>query len=707
MLGATSKRVRQACSVESVDLWERLPPELLRTIVEASTSPERCYIQLLSLSHAIRQSIRGILRELSFRSDLFTPTITADALAALVGPCKSLRKLKFPVPDGWSDIDEATRAHWVDETFGGHTQLAVLTKFPPLSEPVVERILSHLPGLAELTASGHLAMSTRLLAALARSCPDLQVLRCSVPENAPPDFAVLAPLSGTLHEFDIESFLSSDESLAAFVGSLSAVTSLQLFCHCPPSVLKPIAAHLTKLELYVSVRSETDLSGLGLCRLESLDLNLSSRLLHPLAPRANHRVLSRLLAANQATLHILSLTLRNLSAADAPFLMAVLRALPHLTRLDLTLTITDCTLSALLPPDLVGRLEHLDLNIDTEDDWVADPVRITSSRLQYLCLRIEPDPELPGALTLQCPRLRTMKVNAQLNLTVAAPMPDLEVAAFSGDQLAVDPAWLLAGSSPRLRVLAGVRLTRPDLLASLCASGSLVRLKDLYLDVTRFPNPLVLRLPGQLEQLLLDIDVDDRPDAAGGPLPLLPVDLQVEAPGLCYFALGTHAAVPLSVRLCLHNCPNTLPDELTHLRYLFVDGDHDAATLLFGLLTRQGARLRKVTYLCGADAKLRAVWSQLMEALSGLPRLTSLSLAIPTDLCEVLPHLPIACPKLRRLYLTRFPDAAKVVLACPLLERITGIRDQPRQVEFALPAPNLGPQGLGEDEVMDEEDDEA
>ncbi|KAJ4462576.1 hypothetical protein PAPYR_555 [Paratrimastix pyriformis] len=85
----------------SGDLWFRLPPELRRAIVEASSCPLHVYIQLLGLSHAIRQSIRGTLHELSFPqpdpalADV-TPTITTDALAALVGPCKSLRKLALP-----------------------------------------------------------------------------------------------------------------------------------------------------------------------------------------------------------------------------------------------------------------------------------------------------------------------------------------------------------------------------------------------------------------------------------------------------------------------------------------------------------------------------------------------------------------------------------------------------------------------------------
>ncbi|KAJ4462585.1 hypothetical protein PAPYR_566 [Paratrimastix pyriformis] len=67
----------------------RVPSELLRAIVEASSCPLHAYIQMLSLSRAIRAGIQDALIELSFvASDPvlseITPTITTDALAALV-----------------------------------------------------------------------------------------------------------------------------------------------------------------------------------------------------------------------------------------------------------------------------------------------------------------------------------------------------------------------------------------------------------------------------------------------------------------------------------------------------------------------------------------------------------------------------------------------------------------------------------------------
>ncbi|KAJ4462524.1 hypothetical protein PAPYR_496 [Paratrimastix pyriformis] len=576
--------------------------------------------------------MRGIIHKMYFRSDLITPTITADALAALVGPCKSLRKLSFPIPDGWSDIDQDTRAHWWMRPLGD---------IPSWLFPV-SRISTWAP---------------RLLAALARSCPGLQVLRCGNIHDR--DLPALAPLSGVLRELDPRNFLCSDESLAAFVGSLSAVTSLRL-PRCPSAVLEPIASHLTTLELYDSLYEENNLPGPGFCRLEALTLVLEPESSLFLAP------LARLLAANQATLRSLSLTLGDLKADEAPSLVAALRALPRLTHLDL----------------------FLRLDITAED--AADPLRITSSSLQVLCATVlssEPDRCCPTFL--QCPRLHTM--------VMIAPSP-------------ANPAWLLAGS-PRLRVLSQIRLTRPDLPARLCASGSLVRLEGLHLEAAEFPNPLVLRLPGQLERLDLHIERSARPSR--GELPPQPFDMQVEAPGLLDLSLAiTDKSLP-SARLRLHNCPNlarlklksftSLDEEdvaMMPLRTIISESGLGATSLL-GLLARHGTRLRRVTYWCLFEVKLHTIWPELMEALSRLPRLTRLALDVP----EAFPQLSFVCPKLRRLHLVGLPGEVKVALSCPLLSRLSGIRDPTRQLVFVLPAPALGAPGFVEEE--EEEENEA
>ncbi|KAJ4456489.1 hypothetical protein PAPYR_8216 [Paratrimastix pyriformis] len=80
----------------------RLPADLLLILVETSSSPLQIYIMLLSLCHATRTAIWGTPRQLAFFCDdpdeedplirqVTTPT--ADALAALVGPCLGLVEL--------------------------------------------------------------------------------------------------------------------------------------------------------------------------------------------------------------------------------------------------------------------------------------------------------------------------------------------------------------------------------------------------------------------------------------------------------------------------------------------------------------------------------------------------------------------------------------------------------------------------------------
>ncbi|KAJ4459306.1 hypothetical protein PAPYR_4860 [Paratrimastix pyriformis] len=701
------------------DLWGQIPPELLRAIVEASPSPSRCYIQLLGISHAVRENIRGNLRELSVERD--QSGITPDALAALIGPCKALSKLSFPFPEGWGDLSEDAHAGWADETFGGHTQLAVLG-LPSLSEPVVERILGHLPGLVELTVSSGFDMSTRVLDALARTCPGLQVLRCTLLAIAQPDPMALGPLAGALKRVALLGD-SCPERLAALVGSLSAVSRLKLTC-CPPAALEPIASHLTALKLTRVLFEEGDLPGPWLCRLEALSLSLNSdRLMAPLVG---------LLEANRATLRRLTLKLTLRAPHPPTALVATLRAMPRLTRLDLVVRGAGCSLSDLLLPDLVDRLERLSLGLATIE---PDPLHIASSRLQRLSLSAAMGAGSGLALdcpalvalslngmvhdrltVLQCPRLRTLSMPAQ-RMDGTAPMPLLEALADSeATYLWTDPAWLLDGSSPRLRALTGVRLTRPDLLASLGACGSLVRLEQLHLDVTQLPNPLVLRLPGQLEHLDLHIEARARP-SGGGLLPPPPLDLRVEAPGLVDFALsipddGRPHTPPPTVRVRLSNCPHLVrldfrspatasllsvqldegdeagqagaPAMPTQPRSLRVSGALEATSLL-GLLDRHGARLREVTTSAALRVTSDRDWPRLVGALSGLPRLARLAM----DASGAPSPLSLGCPHLRTLSLHGLPDGAKVVLACPLLERHSGIADPRRQLVLALPAPNL------------------
>ncbi|KAJ4462555.1 hypothetical protein PAPYR_529 [Paratrimastix pyriformis] len=372
-----------------------------------------------------------------------------------------------------------------------------------------------------------------------------------------------------------------------------------------------------------------------------------------------------------------------------------------------------------LPPDLVDRLESLDFGSDLIERY---PVRIASSRLQRLRIKSSADDLGPmSLLELDCPAL------VELDLTVlfpdrpavpSAPHPQLasqepvrsdqsHAHARPGESFVEDPTWLLSGAPLlRLRELSGVRVAQPDLLASLCACGSLVLLKGLHLDATRLPNTLVLRLPGQLEYLDLHIELGKRPD-----VPLLPpLDLLVEAPGLLDFKLTTRYTERMPceeessrrVRVRLHNCPHLFRLGLNHTDALLsIQGDKGegapaatqlrslsvndlGAARLVDLLARHGTRLRDFSFWQGFRTVSNESWSLLMRALSGLPQLISLRLNV-----YEAPSLSLACPQLRTLILTNLSKEAKVVLACPLLEKLRGIGDPSRHLELALPAPNL------------------
>ncbi|KAJ4462113.1 hypothetical protein PAPYR_1291 [Paratrimastix pyriformis] len=684
---------------------EFLPSELLLKIVETSFYPLFTYTQLLSLSHAPRTIIRGTLREMSFEepdsvlSLRDSATVTTDVLAALIVSLGGASSIFRAAPTACTNS-------WVEEAFAGHDRLAILVDLPSsdLFLPTAELILNHLPCLGELHLRG--TLSTRFLATVARACPNLQALRCSVVSD-PPDVAALLPLAGSLQQFHFggSTPFPSVGGMAALVRSLSAVWRLKI-CGCPSSALEPIAGHLTRLTL----DRLDDLPGPWLCRLERL--SMSPRLHSFPAPLAS------LLAANQATLSRVALT-TSLASQD---LVASLNALPRLTHLKLSGSLPD------LPPALLDRLVRLTM---TRWERVSTRhVRIASSSLQELRLLTRPGPGFrlslrcpslvtlfmpwlsrrwPGQLVeLDCPRLRSISGVPEHFVGPATAMPQLE--AVRGR---CDPGWLahLMADAPRLRELHSVLVhSQPDPLARLCASSSLVNLwLDLDLDVAKLPSPLVLRLPGQLERLGVFTSSQTRGAAGGENPPSAPFDIQVEAPGLRFFRLSHGGATPamaiVPVRLRLRACPSLVVlhlsppgpviadlDEGIALRGLHLEGKAWTAApeSVLGCMTRHGARLHRVWAVSTPDV---AVWTQLVGALCGLPHLTSLCLSFEA------PELSLACPQLRVLELlgmaTRLladgnPVPRRLVLACPLLEELVGcIGEALGQLEFSLPAPNL------------------
>ncbi|KAJ4462531.1 putative Dual specificity tyrosine-phosphorylation-regulated kinase 4 [Paratrimastix pyriformis] len=410
------------------DLFAILPRDLLPGIVAASDHPVIPYVQLLSLSHGIRSIFRGTPRELFFDLDEVEPP-TADVLAALIGPCKGLLKLSFRSvdigPDNPPDratygcCTEAACAGWVDEAFGGHDRLAVLEYLPTFDEPVVERILHHLPGLVELHLGTEIHLSASLLASIVHSCPRLQSLRRQCADGCDElDLKALAPLAD-LRTLRAPSIL--DERGLPASSNLTAIGRLELSVF-ETVVLKPLASHLTRVRMTLLDDDDWDpenLPGAWLSRLERLAMDSI-----PFSPR-----LAELLDANRDTLQ----RLMSWRLPTSRFF----------TRTDIT---------ALLPAGIYGRLERLTLPKGVVLPS-GPPLPIASHRLKRLDLQLLGrvaaltldcpalvELSLPAEVTtlaLKCPRLRELDISAVSNW-FSGLLPDLE----SLRAQAWDPAWL-------------------------------------------------------------------------------------------------------------------------------------------------------------------------------------------------------------------------------------------------------------------------
>ncbi|KAJ4462548.1 hypothetical protein PAPYR_520 [Paratrimastix pyriformis] len=359
-------------------------------------------------------AVQGTPHDLSFGE---TPKPTADALAALIGPCKGLTKLAFRPSE--------TPLHPI--IYGcGHTEAvcaAVLEYLPTNVEPVIERILHHLTGLLELRFINGTPSSNHLLASIASSCPHLRVqLR----------FRYCRP--------------SAD--LDTFVNTLSVAEMLHP-SHCTPAALRPLASHLTRLSMSLEHGDAENLPVPWLSRLERLSLRgcqtFSTRLAH-------------LLAANRATLQRLKLEFISLDAA--PGLAPLMAALDALLLTHLMLNFQELPPEAditALPPALLGRLERFVL-IDPDEFTVQRPLSIASGRLRSLDLACVGSVTV---LTLDCPALVDMRLQVaeflpRQFLGFSTPMTDLvSVTCWEEDPI-------------RLRRLDDVQLTRLDLLPAVC-----------------------------------------------------------------------------------------------------------------------------------------------------------------------------------------------------------------------------------------------
>ncbi|KAJ4455483.1 hypothetical protein PAPYR_9563 [Paratrimastix pyriformis] len=719
--------------VDDASLLLCLPSELLPGMVEASASPLRTYIQLLSLCRATRTAIRGAPREMSFFRDEDDPLIgevtipTPDALAALVGPCKSLVQLTLPCGDVLPlrrRGEEAACAPWVSEAFGDHGQLAVLN-VPSASAARVfmatlAGIVGHLPGLEQLHLGGpdeFIIMTRRipldpeddvfwtdslhtsfhaLLVALGRSCPRLRVLHHTLPLSHVPTDALL-PIAGVLT--DLHAPMSGNRDVpidASFIARLTSMQHLTLGW-CSYDSLRPIASRLTQLRLLGSNTSES-LADVGLCQLETLQLSLRC------GPSAE-ATFARLIGANRNTLRTVILgacDTPGTEAAHVSRLLDPLNCLPHLTDLTvimvgagLTEPSQEAVFARLLTPGLAPK------SSPPETNCLIPLVRIAGQRLRTLCLDVhnlrlqETTLELTllgGARPARTRRLRSIEGLPGLRGLSRTPchlratsMPHLARVrgVRSQDRLSspfllqlLDLAPRLCDLSPRVGTI-----KTPAILRRLFASDSLTRL-SLSVSATAMSRHLsaqipvhgrTLQLPAQLERLEVQV-LCLRSD----------MELVVDAPGLRSLSLevpSNNTGVWVTLR-----CPALVALKLeasTLVGLGLADAGGPAPPLIhlklaippFCTISKDESLMEDpagVLELLGS--RLRRVclqgtfsaWPRLAAALGRLPRLAELRLERLTSPCDLV----LACPILKRLVLdeTRFRS---MVFDCPLLEMLS------------------------------------
>ncbi|KAJ4457460.1 hypothetical protein PAPYR_7049 [Paratrimastix pyriformis] len=721
----------------TIPLPLRLPSDLLPILVEASDAPLQTYTRLLGLCHATRTAVRGAPRELAFFSDddggpndgegedplirqVTTPT--ADALAALVGPCKGLAKLTLDLetlPGHWWGGDGRTdAAAWVDEAFAGHSRLAVLEVTPSSHATImsaVTRIVGHLDGLEEirlLRAESRASDSWEpfagpLLAALGQSCPRLRLLHMDLRAYFPgAALQGLAPIAGTLEDVQVPLRITeyawkaeervNNEAGVAFLRSLASAQKLSL-SQCPADLLGPLAPHLTHLG--VSWYSSSAPADEGLCHLERLELPS----LRMADGKDGMAALARLLTANTATLRAVSLglCLREETALKPVHQLAGwLDAMPHLTGLTLILqqVPSRAAVFGALPTGLLDRLEQLDLDFGCQPprDKTHDTIRIASRGLRTLCLefRLREGRYLPDApiLELACPRLEALTLPKSIDsaveeLVLECPMllsieglptycrnrwtamPHLVRVRVRRSLWDDEDTWrsldglpqLLEGS-PRLHRLPRLPTGEPAALAQLLEAGSLTRL-SLNVPLSALPSLhseglRALRLPAQLERL--EVTFAFRWSDRDTASPVL---LRVEAAGLRALTVRLELRgdiLPHRPALSIR-CPAlvALDADLSLLRSFALIGTHPPLLNLALSATSQSPPSESAT----------AGLSECLLAAAATLRRVSLR---GTGFSE-WPRLAAALGRLPQLAVLQLADLSadeEVALACPHLRRL-------------------------------------
>ncbi|KAJ4456538.1 hypothetical protein PAPYR_8181 [Paratrimastix pyriformis] len=631
-------------------------------MISLAEDPTLMYIMLIGLSHTTRALVRGNMRALSFsgihrseriwsfippptdtsssppceldldparsranadpdgESDLANPTLgasasipTADALAALVGPCTRLEELTLAPERALWRCGRWSSAFggWVEAAFRNHPALHSLRipNMAGLSEGALCAILSQLDGqlrLLEVNTITHpdpgLLPGYVLLEAVARHCPRVEVLRLGLRDV--------------------------DQTTTP----LRSCTKLRELWLTKAGKAVDIDRDLVQLQGHRAGRRLTD-QQLALSPLRDSGLT------------------------TQTTTTTLSLNFRLVSLDEqTAFFQKPWTGLRHLT-----LRTVDCPLD-LMPQALLDRLVDLSLSWD---DCPHDTLAITSASLRTLtcgrlygrsrtrvrldCPRLEAlgvaSESGPMDFQLNTPRLRALRnLTGTSKVVPLCPLPHLEALSTQHMHEVAKPGFANVLEQPgRLRHISGlhfrtvaevqglidrlpclVTLQRIE-LAHEADDGTLVvppqaalRSLELVLSAESPKSHLVIRAPGL-------VHLDLRPG---------PCRVALDTPGLRHFHLHDDIT---DIRLA---CP------LSRLRSLRVG--RQWMEVMEILWTAPLPQLRALH--CAVPRLDSAEVNKLIRWLAvGMPRLTTLSLADVN--LEVLDVTPL--PRLARLQLTR------------------------------------------------------
>ncbi|KAJ4455547.1 hypothetical protein PAPYR_9491 [Paratrimastix pyriformis] len=598
-------------SIDILHLLEGLPAELLGILCAASEDPLRTYLTLIGLSHRLRAALRGTPTELAFmgdpdrRMEVIALIPTTDALAAIVGPCRGLRRLALQIPLYEFRTPESVEPPArLDEAFAGHDQLATLEL--PVAGPfqfqqLVPRILGHLPALRSL----HVAAKSGSID-LAPVAAQLTHFTGTGSNQTP-----CLPALHNLHELRLSGDLPAG-LMAALSNNKDTLGSLSLEINDFDEVNRLVAAlaampHLTRLELESDPATCLDLCNVLPPLLPSLQ-HLSLRTgffftgTHPVPAmvQLNSPCLRTLLLMKRGSYRVNG---QSVLALDCP-------ALEELA----------------LPAGLFSRLELRCPMLRSFEGPAQDPAKYhlqcCASNLVRVGLHTFPGskdrPDHTAAWLAAAPRLRQYRSDA------LCPAPDA--------------LWAS-------RTLTRLRVRLPVAAFPLRLPPQLARLKVDINDSTETPaGMLAVAGPG-----LRFLTMRSGPQYCrlSFDCPALEV-LRLEMPRLRAFRMEDGTAPPPLRSLAIGLAPRHKDKAL----------DLDPAPLL-DFLSRHGAMLQSVSL---PPFNVFPGWPQLAAVLGRLPRLTVLRLSSLQD-----GLMALACPHLRQLILKHKQASGMVVLDCPAL----------------------------------------